>query len=239
MDCSSLGSSVYGILQARILEWIAIPVSRGFSWPGDWIQVSYTEGRIFIIWATREYMRSLKQLSCFFPNGVSIRAINPLDYFQWHNLEKKNITFLTWKKSCNDWKFFLYSFKQKYCDLNSLSIWNRKTEKCSEQLIIQRQIITNVSQVLHWHVYCGLCWADSFFVIFKISFAKTWLYLMHKHRSYTSHKEEYHNTQLYQEIYVQKCTFSVSLCSQLSLESSVLVLHDVSWLLSHFHWSRY
>ena len=34
MDCSSLGSSVYGILQAKILEWVAIPFSRGFPDPG-------------------------------------------------------------------------------------------------------------------------------------------------------------------------------------------------------------
>ena len=33
MDCSPPGSSVYGIIQARILEWIAISFSRGFSWP--------------------------------------------------------------------------------------------------------------------------------------------------------------------------------------------------------------
>ena len=33
MDCSSPGSSVHGILQARILEWIAIPFSRGSSQP--------------------------------------------------------------------------------------------------------------------------------------------------------------------------------------------------------------
>ena len=35
MDCSSPGSSVHGILQARILEWAAIPFSRGSSWPRD------------------------------------------------------------------------------------------------------------------------------------------------------------------------------------------------------------
>ena len=34
MDYSSSGSSVHGILQARILEWVAIPSSRGFSNPG-------------------------------------------------------------------------------------------------------------------------------------------------------------------------------------------------------------
>ena len=35
MDYSLLGSSVHGILQARILEWVAIPFSRGSSGPGD------------------------------------------------------------------------------------------------------------------------------------------------------------------------------------------------------------
>ena len=36
MDCSLLGSSVHGILQARILEWVAIPSCRGSSWPQYW-----------------------------------------------------------------------------------------------------------------------------------------------------------------------------------------------------------
>ena len=40
MDCSLPGSSVHGILQARILEWVAIPFSRGSSWPRDWTCVS-------------------------------------------------------------------------------------------------------------------------------------------------------------------------------------------------------
>ena len=35
MDYSSLGSNVHGILQARILEWVAMPSSRGSSWPRD------------------------------------------------------------------------------------------------------------------------------------------------------------------------------------------------------------
>ena len=36
LDCSPPGSSVHGILQARILEWVAISFSRGSSWPRDW-----------------------------------------------------------------------------------------------------------------------------------------------------------------------------------------------------------
>ena len=54
MDCSQPGSSVHGILQARVLEWVTIPISRGYSWPRDWTQVSCLVGRFFTIWATRE-----------------------------------------------------------------------------------------------------------------------------------------------------------------------------------------
>ena len=39
LDCSLQGSSVHGIFQARKLEWVAIPFSRGSSWPRDWICV--------------------------------------------------------------------------------------------------------------------------------------------------------------------------------------------------------
>ena len=41
MDWRPPGSSVHGILQARILEWVAIPFSRGSSWPRNQIQVSH------------------------------------------------------------------------------------------------------------------------------------------------------------------------------------------------------
>ena len=42
------------VLQARILEWVAISFSRGSSWPTDQTQVSHAAGRFFAIWATRE-----------------------------------------------------------------------------------------------------------------------------------------------------------------------------------------
>ena len=54
MDCSLPGSSVRGIFQARVLEWVSISFSRGSSQPRDWTQVSCTAGRRFTIWATRE-----------------------------------------------------------------------------------------------------------------------------------------------------------------------------------------
>ena len=54
MDCSPPGSSVHGIFQAIVLEWIAISFSRGSSWPRDQTQVSRIIDRCFTIWATRE-----------------------------------------------------------------------------------------------------------------------------------------------------------------------------------------
>ena len=60
MDCSPPVSSVHGILQARILEWVAISFSRGSSQPRD-TQVSCIAGRRFILWATREAFPELAQ----------------------------------------------------------------------------------------------------------------------------------------------------------------------------------
>ena len=54
MDCSLPGSSLHGILQARILEWIAISFSRGSSRLRDQTQVSCIAGGFFTIWATKE-----------------------------------------------------------------------------------------------------------------------------------------------------------------------------------------
>ena len=54
MDCSPPDSSVHGILQARILDWVAIPFSGGSSQPRDRTWVSCIAGRFFNVWATRE-----------------------------------------------------------------------------------------------------------------------------------------------------------------------------------------
>ena len=54
MDCSPPGSSVHGILQARVLEWVAIPFSKVSSWPKNQAQVSCIADRFFTLWATKE-----------------------------------------------------------------------------------------------------------------------------------------------------------------------------------------
>ena len=55
LDCSPPGSSIHGILQARILQWVAMPSSRGFSWPkGQTLRISYVSstGKFFTPGAT-------------------------------------------------------------------------------------------------------------------------------------------------------------------------------------------
>ena len=52
MDCSPPTSSVHGILQARILQWVAMSFSRGSSWPRGQTCISCITGGFFTVWAT-------------------------------------------------------------------------------------------------------------------------------------------------------------------------------------------
>ena len=90
MDCSLPGSSVHGIFQARVLEWVAFSFSRGSSWPRDRTQVSHIAGKCFTIWATREAHRCLdtkiwKLITFVFQWSCSVAQLcptlcNPMDW---------------------------------------------------------------------------------------------------------------------------------------------------------------
>ena len=60
IDCSLPGSSVHGIFQAVVLEWIAISFSRGSSQPKARTWVSHIVDRRFIVWATREVLKNAR-----------------------------------------------------------------------------------------------------------------------------------------------------------------------------------
>ena len=76
MDCSPQGSSICGILQARILEWVSTPSSRGSSQPRDRTQVSRIAGRFFTVWATRGSPKyhSASSPSSSAPAGLETRS---------------------------------------------------------------------------------------------------------------------------------------------------------------------
>ena len=64
IDYSPPGSFVHGILQARILEWVAIPFSRGSSWCRDQTQAPCIAVRFLTIWATSKPKNVLVAQSC-------------------------------------------------------------------------------------------------------------------------------------------------------------------------------
>ena len=77
MDCNLPGSSVHGILQARILEWVAMPFSRGSSRLRDRTWFSCIAGEFFTVWATREAhsIRGNKHLNNLLESLVMIRNV--------------------------------------------------------------------------------------------------------------------------------------------------------------------
>ena len=94
MDCSLSGSSIHGILQAGILEWVAISFSRRSSQPRDWTRVSCIVGRHFTIWATREVVnmesvfskkKNQKSTKNDWADGFWTKEVQFCS-FQWHQL---------------------------------------------------------------------------------------------------------------------------------------------------------
>ena len=75
VDCGPPGSSVHGIFQTSILEWVFIPFCRGFSWPRDQTRVSWVKGRFFAIWATGKPYTEI----------ISTKMVN---YPQTHQLQR-------------------------------------------------------------------------------------------------------------------------------------------------------
>ena len=82
MNCSPPGSSVHGIFQARILEWVAISFSRGSSQPRDRTRVSCTAGRFSADWATREALHWILRIRLTLHSSVA------WDTGRWHLLPR-------------------------------------------------------------------------------------------------------------------------------------------------------
>ena len=89
VNCSPPGSSVHGILLARILEWVAISFSRGSSCLWDRTRFSCLAGRLFNLWATLLYVRSsnfLLNISCISSVCASILSLRSWIIFTIHLL---------------------------------------------------------------------------------------------------------------------------------------------------------
>ena len=144
VECNLMGSSVRGILQARILEWVAMPSSRGSSWSRDQIYIvciSCIGRQIFFFFLPLGHLRSplnlctadsnsYFHLNCDFPGTKAF-------VFHWKNFYfKKSIPFVS-KTECNyftGWNLdhdYIYLFKygkylaHRICGiLVSRDMWN-------------------------------------------------------------------------------------------------------------------
>ena len=81
-DCSPPGCSVHEILQARILEWVAMPSSRGSSWPNDWTHVSCISciaDRFFTTEPPRCSTCTLLYTQLGFPSGSAVENLPAME----------------------------------------------------------------------------------------------------------------------------------------------------------------
>ena len=98
IDCNLPGTSVHGIFQARVLEWIAISFSRGSSQSRDWTQVSCIAGRHFTVWAIREAHTCIASLTINIPHQNGTFVTFAESTLRHHNHLKfiVNITIHSW-----------------------------------------------------------------------------------------------------------------------------------------------
>ena len=107
--CNPTDCTVYGILQARILEWVAFPVSRGSSWPRNQTRVSCIAGRFFTSWTTREAQfltisgccTALSQTGMLYKHIFSLDSMNHI-FLENSQLGDKKRTFYSGNKSCQE-----------------------------------------------------------------------------------------------------------------------------------------
>ena len=101
MECSLSGSSICGIFQARVLEWIAIYFSRGSIWPRNWTWVFCIAGRRFTIWATTETVCSESNIKYLWSTCWVVSPDFSSNYFLDYNLhisQAKSLgSLLNWK----------------------------------------------------------------------------------------------------------------------------------------------
>ena len=121
MDCSPPGSSVHGIFQARILEWVAISFSRGLSWPRDWTWVSCTAGRLFTDWAedvsihTHTHTHTHTRWSILFTQALKKEWNNAI----WSNIDRPRDYHTKWsQRKTNIIRYHLHVESKKMIQMN-------------------------------------------------------------------------------------------------------------------------
>ena len=117
LDCSSPGSSVHGIFQAKMLEWIVIFFSRRSSWPRDLTPVSCITGGFFTIFAVELH-------------GTVVK--NPLAKQRWEF--DPCVGKISWRRKWQPTPVFLPGESHGHRSLVDYSPWGRKESYITERL---------------------------------------------------------------------------------------------------------
>ena len=112
MDSSSPGSSVHGVLQTRILKWVAMPFSRGSSWSRDQTWVSHIAGSLLTVWATKEAWFGLRD---GFDSRIQIMCICLVHNKHLKVLESLISLVFTYWHCCCKYMLFKRIEKSKRC----------------------------------------------------------------------------------------------------------------------------
>ena len=144
MDCSPPGSSIHGTLQVRILEWVAIPFSRGSSWPRDQTLVSCIAGRCFTTWTTRE---APIIISCMAPHSSTLawkipwmeepgrlQSIGSLRVRHDWATSLSLSTFMHWRRKWQPTPVFLPGESQGQGSLVGCRLWGRTESDTTEAI---------------------------------------------------------------------------------------------------------
>ena len=154
MDCSLPSSSIHGIFQVRILEWVAISFSRRSSRPRDWTRVSRIVGRCFTIWATiakvwdsvttwiRSIERALHHVVLLdLPSKTGSNFTVSLGKYYSSFIEGQKpiflrVKFLLWSKSGFPWSYFWNIFMWAYdCEPAEPCKTERETQTLNSCLV--------------------------------------------------------------------------------------------------------
>ena len=143
MDCSLPGFSVHGILQARILGWVAISFSRGSSQPRNRTQVSSIAGRFFTDWAMWEAPKIAKAIEMYKTGGIILPDLRL--YF-------KPIVIKT------GWKLYFQgsflSFVTREVSLNVWTTQNHKEEAQQSLLNMKPAVgVAPATAISHWWLF--------------------------------------------------------------------------------------
>ena len=161
MDCSPLGSSVHGILQARLLEWVAISFSRESSQPSDQSCISCIGRRILYHLSHQGNSPSCEFVTYFTPEGLGRNILSIVEigkprfcgvcWFIFWNTELYSLRFIHWNSVsnfpclvCNMISFSFPSFSKKRGP-DAIRYWVLFTDEYIERWWVQSNLAASAS----------------------------------------------------------------------------------------------